>query len=266
MLTESFVHVAGVGLATERALWDQGCAGWDAWLAEPSRFDADPASREMVTRELERSRRALAFGEHQYFAKKLRQRYAWRALTAFPDRTVYLDIETDGGNGPDPITTVGLYDGANFRCLVRGEDLHEFPDVISHYAVVVTFFGAGFDLPVLQKQFPYAPLDQIHIDLHPVLRDLGFRGGLKLIEQTLGIERSPETQGLTGRDAVWLWRDHVRGRSGALERLIAYNREDVVNLERLGRIAYDKLVAATRGGTLVDLKQPRRRAPRIYAG
>lgn len=265
MLTSTFVHVAGVGPTTERALWDQGCVTWDDWLAEPTRFDVGPASPTMVTKELERSRRALAFGEHQYFAKKLRQRFAWRALGAFPDRTVYLDIETDGGKGGDSVTTVGLYDGREFRCLVRGEDLEEFSDLISHYAVVVTFFGTGFDLPVMKQRFPYAPMDQIHVDLYPVLRDLGYRGGLKKIEETLGIERSPETKGLTGRDAVFLWRDHLRGRTGALERLIAYNREDVVNLERLGSLALEKMSAATRGGTLVEMKNPRRRAPRIYA-
>ncbi len=265
MLTDTFVHVAGVGLATERSLWEQGCPNWDAWLAEPERFDADPASRATVTRELEKSRRALTFGEHQFFARKLRQRHAWRALGAFPDRTVYLDIETDGRTGGEAITTVGLYDGTTFRCLVRGEDLHEFPDVISHYGVIVTFFGAGFDIPLLQRKFPHAPLDQIHIDLCPLMRDLGYRGGLKKIEEDLGIERSPETKGLSGRDAIWLWRDHERGRSGALERLVAYNREDVVNLETLATVAQTRLAEATRRGTLIELKRPRRRAPRIYA-
>lgn len=265
MLTNTFVHVPGVGLNTERALWSQGCDSWDAWLAEPQRFDAEPASVDVVTRELERSRSALAFGDHQYFARKLRQRYAWRALGAFPDHTVYLDIETDGRNCTDAVTTIGMYDGRDFRCLVRGEDLEQFPDVISHYGVVVTFFGSGFDIPILKKRFPYAPIDQIHVDLCPVLRDLGFRGGLKKIEEIMGIERSPETKGLTGRDAVWLWRDHIRGRSGALERLVAYNREDCVNLEKLGQIALARMSEATRGGTFVEPRNPRRRAPRIYA-
>lgn len=265
MLTDTFVHVSGIGVQTELALWAQGCSNWDAWLAEPHRFDAEPASRELVTRELERSRTALAFGDHQYFAKKLRQRHAWRALSAFPDRTVYLDIETDGRTGGDSITTVGLYDGTTFRCLVRGEDLHEFPDVISHYAVVVTFFGAGFDIPLLQRKFPHAPLDQIHVDLCPLMRDLGYRGGLKKIEEYFGIERCAETKGLSGRDAIWLWRDHVRGHSGALERLIAYNREDVVNLERLAEIAVGKLSSATRTGVSMERPKPRRRAPRLYA-
>ena len=88
-------------------------------------------------------------------------------------------------------------------------------------------------------------MDQIHLDLCPLLKSLEIRGGLKKIEKRFGIERSEETEGLTGFDAVKLWRDHMRGRPGSLDRLIAYNREDVVNPEPLMQIAYDRLRAAT---------------------
>jgi uncharacterized protein YprB with RNaseH-like and TPR domain len=108
--------------------------------------------------------------------------------------------------------------------------------------MIVTFFGAGFDLPVLEKQFRGLVFDQIHLDLCPTLSRIGLRGGLKKIEKVLNIERSPETVGLNGYDAVLLWRRYTRLRDdAALERLIAYNREDVVNLETIAQWAYKRM-------------------------
>jgi uncharacterized protein YprB with RNaseH-like and TPR domain len=110
--------------------------------------------------------------------------------------------------------------------------------------MIVTFNGGSFDLPVLKRSFRGLEMDQIHVDLCPLLRKLGYRGGLKRIEAELGITRPEGIAGLTGFDAVILWRryfglhDH-----NALERLIAYNREDCVNLERLAEIAVRKMSA-----------------------
>jgi uncharacterized protein YprB with RNaseH-like and TPR domain len=70
------------------------------------------------------------------------------------------------------------------------------------------------------------------------MRQIGYRGGLKAIERAMGIERSGETKGLTGRDAVRLWAQYMRGSDSALDTLLAYNREDVVNLEKLMEHAY----------------------------
>jgi uncharacterized protein len=114
--------------------------------------------------------------------------------------------------------------------------------VISHYSMIVTFFGHGFDVPALQRRFPGVGMDHIHLDLCPALRKVGYRGGLKRIEKQFGIERSPETDGLSGFDAVRLWRSYYRmGNDAALERLIAYNREDCVNLVPLAEAAYKRL-------------------------
>lgn len=172
---------------------------------------------------------------------------AWRAFEAFRHSCVYLDIESDGGMRGDAITTIGLYDGKTYQCLVKGEDLENFRDIISNYSMIVTFFGAGFDIPMLQRRFPTVPFDHIHLDLCPTLRQLGYKGGLKKLEKEFGISRPEETEGLNGMDAVRLWRSYLRGDDKALEVLIAYNREDVVNLERLAVIAYEKHKSATFG-------------------
>lgn len=275
MLRNTFLHLPNVGRKTERALWGQGCEDWDCLLDGLDRFSVGTADKGEVRDELALSKASLSLGHHQYFARSLGQAEAWRAWPEFRHRAVYLDIETDGGMGEEAITVIGLYapepplhfpdgscrhagkngighphqarveqtkEGAGFTALVKGVDLENFRDIISNYSMIVTFFGHGFDIPVLQRRFPGLRMDQIHLDLCPALRKVGFKGGLKRIEKHLGIKRSSETEGLTGYDAVKLWRSYYRMRNDdALETLIAYNREDCVNLLPLAEAAYKRL-------------------------
>jgi hypothetical protein len=74
------------------------------------------------------------------------------------------------------------------------------------------------------------------------LRRIGFSGGLKKIEQMLGISRSEGTTGLSGFDAVRLWREYERGNNRSLDLLLEYNREDIVNLKTIIDMVYDRLV------------------------
>lgn len=250
MLRRTFLHVPGLGQTTERLLWDQGCTDWSHYLAEPRAFRTAGADPGQVRETLEASEAALEAGRHQFFAEALGARHAWRAWPEFRPRCLYLDIETDGGFGGESVTCVGLYDGERFRCLVQGDDLAEFPSVLSHYGLVVTFFGSGFDIPMLRRAFPYLGFDQIHLDLCPAFRRLGIRGGLKRIEKEFGIDRGL-TDGLDGRDAIRLWSAYRRGDDSALELLVAYNRQDVVNLEKLASLAYGRLFEAETGSALV---------------
>ncbi len=202
---------------------------------------------DQVVEAIEASVAALNAGNHQYFERLLGSREAWRAWPEFRDRVLYLDIETDGGPAGDSVTMIGLYDGSEFVALTKGEDLADFPDKMSQAGMIVTFFGLGFDVPMLKKAFPQAPFDQIHMDLCFALKRVGVRGGLKKIERQFGIARSGETDGLDGRDAIYLWQRHLRGDGDALRILTEYNKEDVVNLERLAEITYNKLRDVTLG-------------------
>ena len=246
LLQNTFLHIPGIAKTTERRLWKEGCNSWDDYLSEPNRWSLGSANKTTAQRHLEKSREALNQQEHQFFRRGLGMRQAWRAFPEFRNSCVYLDIETDGNGKNQQITMIGLYDGDTYRCLIQGDNLENFRDIISHYSMIVTFFGGSFDVPVLEQEFRGVRFDQIHIDLCPTLAQVGVRGGLKKIEKQLGIERSPETEGLTGRDAVFLWRKYQQRRDeAALDRLIAYNKEDCVNLEKLAEFAYDKLRATT---------------------
>jgi uncharacterized protein len=242
VLERTFVHVPGVGLPIEKHLWEQGCLNWDDFLTESTRYSSGHVSQASLIRHLEESKTALSKRDGDFFRQGLGLKEAWRAFPEFRDKCVYLDIETDGGNSGASITTIGMYDGSYFKCLIQGKDLDDFPEIMAEYAYVVTFYGSGFDIPMLQKRFREMPFRQIHLDLCPTLRRLGYRGGLKKIEKQLGLSRGDDTDGLDGRDAILLWRRYkALGEEEALETLIAYNREDVVNMEYLAEVAYKGL-------------------------
>lgn len=238
MLEKTFVHVQGIGYQTERRLWEQGADCWSTFLADPTAFQVSCARLPHLIDTVSRSPEALRRGDFAFFRERLAQRDHWRALRDFPGRVVYLDIETDGGTDFDNVTVVGIYDGQRLRQYVRGENLLDFPEAMEDAALIVTFFGGGFDIPVLRNAFPRVRFDQLHLDLCPALRRLGFSGGLKSIERQLNIQRSPETAGLNGWDAVRLWREWRYGSKEALEILLRYNGEDVLNMAPLADLAF----------------------------
>ena len=64
---------------------------------------------------------------------------------------------------------------------------------------------------------------------------------LKRIEKDLNIFRDPEIDGMDGYDAVRLWKAYEWGDRAALDRLIQYNRADIVNLEPLMEMGYHQM-------------------------
>ncbi len=248
MLESTFIYIPGIGATTETSLWGQGCRTWTDLRGNLDRYSIGTAEPGEVASYLDQSIRNLERGEHSFFRRCLGGREAWRAFPSFRNRCAYLDIETDGGHSGSSVTTIGVYDGSEFKAYVKGQNLHEFPLDIQRFGMIVTFFGTGFDLPMLEKCFPGIVFDQIHLDLCPTLRRVGHRGGLKRIEKALGISRGDQTDGLDGLDAIRLWRRYKTLRDDkALETLIAYNRDDVVNLETLACYTYDRLRRLTLG-------------------
>ena len=78
-------------------------------------------------------------------------------LEAFGDSVRYLDIETTGLSAHrHDVTVVGIYDGQDFRALVRGHDLTErtLRDALDGCKLLVTYFGSAFDVPFLSVNFP----------------------------------------------------------------------------------------------------------------
>lgn len=242
MLRQTFVHIPGVGYRTEERLWRSGIHSWDDFSSTRAPPRLSPRLMHRIDEELERSSEALRRGRHRYFARALPSRDHWRAWREFRDDVALLDIETTGLSiGRDAVTVVGVSDGRRERSFVQGDNLEDLPAALEPAKLLVTFNGSRFDVPFLRKAFPRMPLDQIHLDLLHPLRRLGFRGGLKAIEAEMGIVRSDETSGLGGFDAVRLWAEFEAGDDDALDLLLEYNMEDVVNLEPLAEFTYEGL-------------------------
>jgi hypothetical protein len=238
MLRHTFQHIPGLGERRERALWRRGISTWDDLLAAPQRSGLPATLLHDAEAIIHLSQEALHQGNIYFFAQLLPMREHWRLYGDFQDVTAYLDIETGPlGHGRQGITVIGLFDGREFRSFVRGHNLHTFEDYLRRYDLLVTFNGKSFDLPVIERELGI-PVYQAQIDLRLFLHRLGYHGGLKRIERQWGIDREDEIAGLTGFDAVLLWARYRHGDAAALQRLIAYNRADVVNLEVLLRRGY----------------------------
>jgi uncharacterized protein len=144
----------------------------------------------------------------------------------------YLDIETTFSGS---ISVIGIYrpDLGTTQLVGGGVSDINLYDALAGVDTLVTFNGSGFDLPVIRKKL-MADLkaEFAHRDLLYICRRRGLRGGLKVVEQRLGIAR--ETAGISGWDAPRLWqRYEIYGDRSALDTLLAYNYEDVVNLALL---------------------------------
>lgn len=244
MLEHTFVHLEGVGAGTERALWRRGVTTWGEFLSERRIHRMSDERKSRMDLMLLEAADRLKDNDSRYFRARLSGRHMWRLLQDFRRHTVFLDIETTGISVRAPVTVVGVHDGSRTHSLVRGRGLtgQNLEAVLSSAALVVTYNGKAFDMPVLRAQFPGHVPDVPHIDLRHLLARLGHRGGLKAIEREMGIIRDHRVEMMTGADAVYLWRLWEKGGKGnALDLLLEYNRADCENLRTLADYAYERM-------------------------
>ena len=247
MLKNTFIHIPSIGPRLEQKIWKAGIRSWEDVIGEGdyANISLPFRIRRVLFPFVRESLDHFLRGEAGFFSEMLPSSEQWRLLPDFPGRTAFLDIETDGLSPHfDSITLVGLYDGRRYQAFIRGENLDDFPAAFQNFSLVVTFNGAGFDLPFLRNRFgprvvDVGPKGFAHVDLRFVLKKLGYKGGLKKIESNLGIRRDPSVVGVDGYTAVVLWRKHLKGDSRALPLLLRYNFEDTVNLAELATISYN---------------------------
>jgi uncharacterized protein YprB with RNaseH-like and TPR domain len=153
----------------------------------------------------------------------------------------YLDIETTGLSRYDCDLTVigiGLEKSRKIEVVqLIEDDLYErrLLNVLEGVDEIYTYNGSRFDLPFIHSQLG------VHLGNCFRHRDLMYdcwrydlKGGLKVVERKLGINR--KLKNVDGYVAVQLWKDYVNNNNkNALQMLLAYNAEDVVNLQMLRR-------------------------------
>lgn len=236
-IENSFIPVRGVGEKTERRLWENGITHWDE-------FDGSVVGSTLADRIetfIDEGRTHLERGDVSVFAEALPASSRWRCYENVSDETCFLDIETTGLDAScNDVTTVSLHRGGETKTFVKGRDLTSgrLERELADSALLVTFNGQRFDVPFLETCFD-VDVDVPHVDLMYPCKKLGLDGGLKAIEQDLGIDR--DMPDISGRDAVRLWHEYESGDESALETLVEYNRADTANLEPLMETVADRL-------------------------
>lgn len=243
MLENTFMHLQGVGQKTEARYWDAGIHSWENFK-QPLPIHISARQAHLIRDHLDESKANLA-GNPLYFSAMLPSNQHWRLFPHYIKSTAYLDIETTGLSGySDHITTIALYDGTQIKYYVYGDNLEQFVVDIGQFNLLITYNGKSFDIPFIENYFGIT-LNTAQIDLRYILNSLGYKGGLKGCEKQLGLDRG-ELDGVDGYFAVLLWQEYKKsGDSKALETLLAYNIEDVVNLESLMYQAYNQNVRKT---------------------
>ena len=153
----------------------------------------------------------------------------------------YLDIETTGlSRNYCDLTVIGiaLENGRECRIIQLLEDsLSEkrLLKTLKGVDEIYTYNGSRFDLPFIEGRLGVDLKDRFkHTDLMYNCWEKNLKGGLKVVEKKLGINR--KLKGVDGYIAALLWYDYVNdNKKKALQMLLIYNEEDVVNLRKLRR-------------------------------
>lgn len=235
VVERTFQLQSGVGPWRERDLWARGIADWSAFEAAVKQGGEPVMSKRLDATTLERikvARAALAEGDLPALATLIPKREHWRLYPHFPAEAAFLDLEADGDN---QITVAGVLDAQGPATFRRGKSLLQLPERLGRSRLWVTFNGGTFDLPVLRAHFPQLGEPAVHVDLRFVARAVKLKGGgLKAIEEALGVPRPPHLKGINGFDAIRLWREYHHNREAkALQILTEYNLYDAVNLRTL---------------------------------
>lgn len=159
-------------------------------------------------------------------------------------KLAFLDIETSWSRR---ITVIGVYRPLHGTRQLVAPDISKASllELLRGVTTLFTYNGSRFDLPVIESEIGVNLSDRFeHRDLMHDCWKNDLYGGLKRVEQILGIHR--DTEGIDGLAAMRLWEQHSRhGDAEALEVLLHYNKEDIENLEilaiKLGLILREKV-------------------------
>ena len=153
----------------------------------------------------------------------------------------YLDIETTGlSRHYCDVTVIGIALERGRKCqvvqLVEGSlSEKKLLRTLKSGDEIYSYNGSRFDLPFIEAQLGVDLNDCFkHTDLMYDCWRQNLYGGLKVVEQLLGINR--KLTEIDGYMAVQLWYDYVNNNNKqSLQMLLYYNQEDVVNLRVLRR-------------------------------
>lgn len=239
-IQNSYLPVSGVGETREQRLWEAGLYEWAEF--SPKRAPVGPKTTEAIESFISEASVALDDADTKFFQSRLPSSELWRIYENVRSEALFFDIETTGLDARrNTITTVSFYQGNDTTTLVRDDTLTEesLRTMFANAPLIISFNGAQFDVPFIETNYSL-DIDTPHLDLRYPCKQVNLTGGLKSIEQAVGISRDLEA--VDGQDAVRLWYQYERENDDfALEKLIQYNQADTVNLKALTDIVVNKL-------------------------
>jgi uncharacterized protein YprB with RNaseH-like and TPR domain/predicted nuclease with RNAse H fold/adenylate kinase family enzyme len=286
VIEQTFLHMAGVGHATEQRLWRNGYCSWEhLWRSLSSgllvrdvlrdhyvqkRLFEEISPRERHARTiawidcLDESRRCWKARDYRFFTDLLRPGDQWRLLASAWKDALFLDIETTGLSRELHYTTViGVLFQGKFHQWVWPQPLDELRELLHSARLLVTFNGRRFDVPFLQSHVADLSFPEAHVDLLYIANAAGLKGGQKAVEESVGLKRDEDIRDLGGREAVLAWCSGLYGDKKAYQQLLKYNRADVEMMPQLALQLCSKLVTTVK----CDLKEPKRRiSVKVNAG
>jgi uncharacterized protein YprB with RNaseH-like and TPR domain/predicted nuclease with RNAse H fold/dephospho-CoA kinase len=242
MLLCTFQHLKGISKKKEQDLWRSGIIRWEDFESFKNKLpllkDICPPNDSFFNL----SRRALAEENLEFFAKMLPIQEHYRIALTFPQKTLFLDIETTGlSRYYDTITIVGWSFGKEYKVFIKGDEEKTLREAVSQAKVIVTFNGSLFDLPFLRQEFKDLRIPLCHVDLRFLGRRVGLSGGQKTIEGLLGIKRPDDVSNVRGEAAPVLWYRYRWGDQSALKQLISYNHSDIEGMKIILDNVIDRL-------------------------
>lgn len=245
MLQQTFQHIAGFSETKERELWKRHIFTWEDYNKTVSKqlslfvdIEVDPVL-ESVSK--------LKNSDYNYFTERLPKHLHYRIANSFPERTIFLDIETTGlSHYYDDITLIGWSIGNRFNYSIglESEKIELLKQDLKKAACIVTFNGTLFDIPFIKNKIPGIEFPKCHVDLRFFCRrNGGYQGGQKEIERILKVSRPSDIHDVTGFEAVILWYQYKEGNNDALKKLIKYNAYDIWGMKSLLEIVCSEIVS-----------------------
>jgi len=245
LITNTFIFLERIGDKLEQNIWRNGVYDWDSFLKRRNINGLSRHRKLYYDRKILSAKKALYNFDSSYFLDLLPQSEMWRLYDFFKEDAVFLDIETTGlSKDKDDITVFGLYDGINTKIMIKGInfDISALRKELMRYKLVVTFNGASFDLPFIEKRYPELLPKIPNFDVKSITEKLGLKGGLKNIEKLIGVKRSNIVDKFYGGDALTLWRMYrATGDEYYLNLLVEYNEYDIINLKIVAEHCVKKL-------------------------
>ena len=164
-----------------------------------------PQVRARLLEAVEQSECAASSHDIPRLVEQFKQQDRWRILGTYFDRATFFDIETSGLERDSKITLIVCLHRGRLHSFLKGESLDDFLDLLDDVDLLVSFNGTSFDVPRVEDGFHIPACPCPHVDLRWLCYHASLSGGLKSIENCIGIRRPDDLLSIDGEQAGWLW-------------------------------------------------------------